>query len=74
MKKLIIKTNCWFDCLKEPQRTLFFFIVIMGGTFVASYLFYVKDFIWAYPIWFSIICFWRVGYIFIKAYDNYKKQ
>jgi len=74
MKKFIIRTNKWYDNLPELKRFLFFLIVIMGSLFVAQYLMYVEDFIWAFPIWALLVCFWRIGYVFIQWYENAKNN
>ena len=74
MKKIIVKSNKWYDNLSEPKRTLFFLIAIMGSMIFAQYLMYEKNFMWAFPIWALFFSFWRCGYIFINWYEWYKNQ
>ena len=73
MKKLIVKTNEWYENLSEMKRLSIFLIVIMGSLMVAQYFMYARYFIWAFPIWAGTICFWRCGYVFINWYEWYKK-
>lgn len=74
MKKFIIKSNEWYDDLKEPKRVLFFVVVVMGSLIFAQYLMYAKNFIWAFPIWALTVSSWRVSYSFIRATEDYKKR
>lgn len=73
MKKLIVKTNEWYENLSDMKRLSFFLIVIMGSLIVAQYFMYARNFIWAFPIWAGTICFWRCGYVFINWHEWYKK-
>lgn len=66
MKNFILKTNKWYDNLPEPKRSLFFLIVIMGSLIAVQYLTYAKNYIWAFPLWATIICSWRCIYMFKK--------
>ena len=70
---MIVKTNKWYDNLPEIKRLLFFLVVIMGSLIVTQYFMYALNFIWAFPIWAGIICFWRCGYVFINWIEWYKK-
>ncbi len=74
MKKLIIKTNEWYENLSDIKHLMFFLIVIMGGLIVAEYLMYVKNFIWGIPIWATLILIWRGGYVFVKIKEEYKND
>ncbi len=74
MKKLITKSNEWYDNLPELKRLLFFLIVIMGSLILTMCIFYILNFVWSFIIWASILAFWRCGYIFIKWYDWYKNN
>jgi hypothetical protein len=38
MIKSILKANSWYDDLKEPNRTLFFFFVLMPLIFGSQFL------------------------------------
>ena len=38
MIKLILKANIWYDNIKEPKRTLFFFLLIMPIIVVSQYV------------------------------------
>lgn len=71
MKRLIIKTNQWYDNLPDGKRTGFFLFFVLGSLIVAQYFTYVENFVWAFPIWAFVICFWRVGYVFDWYSDKY---
>jgi hypothetical protein len=73
MKKLIIKSNEWYDNLPEPKRTFFFLIVIMSTMLFAQYLTVCGKFIWAFPIWCTVFIVWRASPTFINWYEWYKK-
>ncbi len=66
MINLIIKSNKWYDNLSEIKRLLFFIIVIMGSLIFVQYLSYVKDIMWAFPIWALVILIWRGVAIFLS--------
>ena len=72
IKKLIIKSNEWYDNLPEPKRSLFFLIVVFGGLIISQYFMFVENSVIAFIIWSSLIS-WRCGYIFIDWIDQYKK-
>ena len=76
MKKLIIKSNKWYDNLPEPKRTLFFLIVILGSLIVSECIsVYVSNNIfWGFIIWNVVFCSWRISYVFIDWIDDYKKM
>jgi hypothetical protein len=52
MIKSILKANSWYDNLKEPNRTLFFFFVLMpliyGSQLLLTTIFEEK---WGYIYW-----------------------
>lgn len=73
MKKLIVKTNQWYENLSDMKRLTFFLIVIMGSMIVSQYLTYEKNSIWAFLIWAGTLCSWRCGYVFINWHEWYKK-
>lgn len=66
MKKLIIKTNRWYDNLPEPKRILFFLIFIMGTLIIAEYIMYFTVCYFAIAIWAFVIGLWRLTYFFIN--------
>ena len=74
MKKLIIKTNEWYENLSEIKRMLFFLIVIMGSLIVSQYFMYAQNFTLAFPIWAGTLCFWRCGYFFINWFEQFKNK
>ncbi len=73
MKKIIVKTNEWFDDLPEIKRLLFFIFVLAGSLLVALYFVYAKNFIWAFPIWAGTAWSWRFSYILVKIKERSKK-
>ena len=71
MKGIIVRSNQWYDNLKEPNRALFFLVFVMGGLIVAQYFRYVENNPWVFVGWALVLTLWRVSYIFIK---NFKKD
>lgn len=66
MKKIIVRSNEWYDNLKEPNRVLFFLVFVMGGLIVSQYFMYVKQNPWVFVGWVLGLTLWRVSYVFIK--------
>ncbi len=69
MKKLIIKSNEWYDNLPEIKRFMFFFFVIAGCNFCSLVFFGYKG----YCIWLIIFMIWRVFYM-MGIYKTVKKN
>ena len=66
MKKLIIKSNKWYDNLPDGKRLGFFLVFILGSLIATQYFMYVKNVVWAFPVWAGVICFWRLTYFYIN--------
>ena len=74
MRKVIVRTNKWYDSLQEPKRSLFFVIFVVGSLILAQYLTYAQDSILAFPIWASSMALWRVSYVCFNWFDDYKNK
>lgn len=74
MKKIIIKTNQWYDTLPEFRRALFFLIVILGSLLISQYYMHVEKLFWIFPVWVLSMSGWRIAYIFIQLKDAYDKN
>lgn len=72
MKKIIVRSNEWYDTLKEPNRTLFFMVFIMGTLIIAQYFMFVQNNPFLFMGWAIIICLWRCTYIFIQLINRDK--
>lgn len=72
MRKIIVRSNEWYDTLKEPNRTSFFLVFIMGTQIIAQYFMFVQNNPFWFMGWASIICFWRGSYIFIQLINRHK--
>ena len=73
MRKLIIKSNEWYEDLSELKRDLFFLIVIFGSLLVVQVLMYTQDNPWGFVVWATVFTTWRLSYIIIrrkKAWDE----
>lgn len=60
MKKIIIKSNGWYDDLPDSKRTSFFLIFIVGTFFIVQICAYVFGLILLLPMWLIIISLWRL--------------
>lgn len=74
MRKVIIRINKWYDSLPDPKRSLFFLIFVVGSLILTQYLTYAQGSIWAFPIWASSMALFRVSYVFINWFDDYKNK
>ena len=58
MIRLILRANIWYDSMKEPNRTLFFFLVLLpivcGSQYLIEYIFNISEskalIIWAFTM------------------------
>ncbi len=66
MRKIVTKSNEWYDSLPENKRFLYFMAFIMCSLLIVEGLFYLGDFLWAIPMWIIAVCTWRVPYIYFK--------
>ena len=68
MIKWIIKANSWYDTMKEPNRTLFFFFVILplicGTQFLLTTIYGDIGFIY-WGIWIMIMVLFRMIPVFV---------
>ena len=71
MRRLIVRSNQWYDNLKEPNRALFFLVFVMGGLIVAQYFMVVEENPWLFIGWSLLLTLWRVSYVFTQ---NFKKD
>ena len=69
MINYIIKCNNWYDSLKEPKRTLFFFFILVplicGTQLLLTTLYNEVGYIY-WSIWVSILAMFRMVPIFVK--------
>ncbi|HPZ23820.1 MAG TPA: hypothetical protein PLC25_03165 [Bacilli bacterium] len=68
MIKYIINANRWYDTLKDPNRTLFFFLVILPLICGTQPLFFILygDIGYAYwGIWMFILVLFRMIPVFV---------
>ena len=68
MIKWIVKANSWYDTMKEPNRTLFFFFVILplicGTQLLLTTIYGDIGFIY-WSIWIMIMVLFRMTPIFV---------
>jgi hypothetical protein len=77
MIKSILKANSWYDDLKEPNRTLFFFFVLMplicGSQFLlTTFLGDIGYIYWA--VWVMIMVLFRMTPSIVDIKDMHKKR
>lgn len=70
MKKLIIKSNEWYDNLPEPKRTIFFFAAIMAPFLITNVITTTTKHWWAFPVCVVVFMVWRLGYVLIQIIDK----
>ncbi|MEK6829722.1 MAG: hypothetical protein AABY15_06400 [Nanoarchaeota archaeon] len=66
IRKAIIKSNRWYDNLKEPNRTFFFIFIVMVPLFFTQFLLVVYEVWWPTPLWALVFILWRMSYFLIK--------
>lgn len=69
MKKLIIKSNKWYDNLPEIKRDIIF-VCILFVIIITDYISNIIDLFWLFPLSVFLIVFWRIAYILINEFDN----
>lgn len=72
MKRLIVRSNEWYDNLKEPKRTVFFLIFVMGTLIIAQYFMVIESNPFWFIGWATLLTMWRCGYIFIQMFNKNK--
>ena len=72
MRRLIVRSNEWYDNLKEPNRVLFFLVFVMGTLIVAQYFMVVENNPFWFMGWSLLLTLWRCGYIFIQMVNKNK--
>lgn len=73
-KRIIVKSNNWYDNLPEMERTIFFLVVILAPLLVVLYLSATNEkVIWGLPIWAFLFCTWRISKVIYNWIDDYKK-
>ena len=77
MIKSILKANSWYDNLKEPNRTLFFFFVLMplicgSQILLTTFLGDIGYIYWA--VWVMIMVLFRMTPSIVDIKDMHKKR
>jgi len=70
IKRWIIKSNEWYDNLKEPKRTLFFFLALFLPLLIIVIVQSILGIWYPMVIWMVLFCIWRVPYTFISIKDT----
>lgn len=65
IKNWIIKSNDWYDNLKEPKRTFFFLGVIFLPLLLIVIIQSIFQIWYLMIIWMIIFCSWRITRIFL---------
>jgi len=73
MRKFIVKTNEWYDNLKEPKRSIMFLVFIMSTLLIAQYFMVVCGNPWIFVGWTIVLISWRMSYSWLKFTKWYKK-
>ena len=70
MRRLIVRSNEWYDNLKEPNRVLFFLVFVMGTLIVAQYFMVMENNPFWFMGWSLLLTLWRVSYIFLQFFKK----
>lgn len=62
MKQLILKTNNWYEGLKEPKKTLIYLLITVVPFFITTIIGYG----WYGLGWLAFLIVWRLMYYIVK--------
>ena len=74
IKRLIVKSNEWYDNLSETKRTAFFVFVILGAYIGLMFLMHQYKAVYPFLIWSVTFFTWRFSYTLIKWFEWYKEN
>lgn len=72
-KKLIVKSNDWYDDLPESKRSLLFLFVLLPLLLVTNFFFVVYSTPLPFLTLIMLFSTWRVSKVLYNWIDDYKK-